>query len=368
MPTLERMSRILVAAPAVAAALALWTPGAQAQTTGADLPQIEALDALIPAGSPFGFALSGQKSEMLAAAAAADPSASRVVGGRVSAPGAWPWQVGLVLAGRPVGPETHFCGGSMVLDEWVLTAAHCLVVPDASGNHFVLGPQQFQIVVGTNDLRPGAGDVIGVRSIHLYPAYDPDGFDNDMALVRLERAPRVPYQLVTVPTDEFADILDEPGIPTIVTGWGLTEWGTKPAELHEVQIQMMPRELCNADMLEMPITLAANGFLLAVDALGIDDDDAQMLWEALLDRTPQPLSANMICSGAFEGGKTSCNGDSGGPLVVPLADGSFTQVGVVAFGMADAESRSCDATARFSVYMRTANYLPWMNAVLAANP
>ena len=53
----------------------------------------------------------------------------------------WPWQVALLIGGAPVSTDAQFCGGSMVMDTWVLTAAHCVHMPQDDGSFADLWPQ-----------------------------------------------------------------------------------------------------------------------------------------------------------------------------------------------------------------------------------
>ena len=60
-----------------------------------------------------------------------------------------------------------------------------------------------------------------------------------------------------VPDAEFGDQLDQPGVVTMVTGWGLVEGGGHPEALHETEIQMMDRDLCNQSLLAARAEAAA---------------------------------------------------------------------------------------------------------------
>ncbi|PSL19186.1 serine protease [Shimia abyssi] len=316
--------------------------------------------------SPFSFAESQRKAER-AKEVAAQESGSKVIGGKVSEDGAWPWQVALVVGGYPLQPDIQFCGGSMVLDRWVLTAAHCIHMADDEGTYRDIPAERFNIVVGTNHLSEGNGDMIPVEAVFRHPDYVGTEFDNDIALIKLARTPRAPYQTIKVPDAEFGDVLEQPGVTTYVTGWGLIEGAQNPDRLREVQIQMLERDMCNGLLLEARAEEAVKGFGYAAQVFGMDQGTAEAAWSDFVGRVPAPLTPNMICSGTFEGGKTSCQGDSGGPLVVPLNDGSFIQAGVVSWGLSAQDSKTCAENAIFSAYTRTANYVDWLNATISRN-
>jgi len=356
-------------APILALVLAFAAPALTSDALAQDAPALPKEAPPAAKASPFAWAKSGDKaSHEKAAREKAASAGGKVIGGTLAGQGAWPWQVALMVAGEPVSADAQFCGGSMVLDTWVLTAAHCVHMADDEGNWGDLPPQAIEVFVGSNELAPGKGDLVPVQAIYRHPDYVGWEFDHDIALIHLARAPRAAYQTITVPDQEFGDYLDQPGVTTIVTGWGLTEGGEHPEALHQTEIQMMDRELCNQTLIEARANEAIEGFGYAVNVFGLSDDDAYALWDEMVSRAPVPMSGNMLCSGSFEGGKTACSGDSGGPLVVPLEDGSFVQAGIVSWGLSAANGQGCEETAMFSAYTRISNFLPWLESVVNSQP
>lgn len=321
------------------------------------------------AASPFGFAESAAKAEHHAEVAAEmAQSGARVIGGEPAEPGAWPWQVAFMIAGRDRAPDTQFCGGTMILKDWVLTAAHCVRHTNKDGEEFTLPPHVFNVLVGAYHLSGGEGDLVPVKAVYPHPGYDKARFDNDIALVRLARVPNADFKTIKVPDAEFGDRLDQEGVPTYVTGWGLIEGAKTPDVMYEAKIQMLDRDACNGAMMQARARAAAQSFSRAAEVFSMDSASAQEAWEEMLRRAPLPMTENMLCSGTYEGGRTSCQGDSGGPLVVPLADGGYIQAGVVSWGLSAGPGKTCAEDALFSAYTRVSNYLPWLQQTIDANP
>lgn len=218
--------------------------------------------------------------------------AHAIVGGHEADDGEYPWMAALY---NGADPEGQYCGGSLVMPDRVVTAAHCVEgllgidLVDQVINTAQYG--EFRVMLGSNSLSAG-GDEISVLFIHVHPDYGLSGTPDVAVLTLAQDADQQPIRWAT-PADAP---LFAPGTRATVTGWGaLSENGPYPDALHEVVVPIISDQECEQ---------AYGGWL-----------DAQ----------------NEICAGYKQGGRDACYGDSGGPLMVPDGD-DLLLVGLVSWG------------------------------------
>ena len=145
----------------------------------------------------------------------------RVMGGCVTSIDEFPWQVSLFRTGGGTQLGTHFCGGSVVAERWVLTAAHCVddLVPT--------DPSPIAVFFGSTSLEAG-GRIADVQTVYAHPDYRGVGSD-DIALLELRTS--VSVRPVSLATPEQAGNLERKGTMAIVTGWGNTPASKRFREL-----------------------------------------------------------------------------------------------------------------------------------------
>ncbi|MGB3554798.1 MAG: serine protease, partial [Jannaschia sp.] len=218
----------------------------------------------------------------------------RIVGGNTATATQNPFQVALLLRSDPSAVSGQFCGGTLVSETRVVTAAHC--------SDFI-NARDVAVLGGTRQLGTG-GTRVNVRRIVLHPGWNPTSFDNDVAVWELSDPIR------GVPFARLATRDGATGSNHLVTGWGrLAEGGSSTATLQAVTVPLVSRANCN-------------------DANSYDGG----------------ITGNMICAGVDTGGRDSCQGDSGGPLTG--GSGNSTLTGVVSWGF------GCARPNLFGVYAR----------------
>ena len=242
----------------------------------------------------------------------------RIVGGKAATFGEWPWQV-LVREATWLGLFTkNKCGGVLITDKYVITAAHCqpgfLATLVAVFGEFDL----------SGELEAKRSVTRNVRRVIVNRGYNPTTFESDLALLELETP--IQFDVHIVPICMPEDGIDFTSRMATVTGWGRLKYnGGVPSVLQEVQVPIIKNSVCQ----EMFQTGGHSKLILD----------------------------SFLCAGYANGQKDSCEGDSGGPLVMQRSDGRWFLVGTVSHGI------TCAAPYLPGVYMRTTYFKPWLHSI-----
>ncbi|XP_026471296.1 trypsin-1-like, partial [Ctenocephalides felis] len=227
----------------------------------------------------------------------------RIVGGRPTGVNRYPWVARLVYDGQ------FHCGASLVSEDYVLTAAHCVRRLKRSKIRVILGDHDQFSTTETQAIMRAVSAIIRHRN------FDANSYNHDIALLRLRKP--VTFGKTIRPVCLPRTYSDPAGKEGTVVGWGRTsEGGTLPGIVQEVNVPILSLAQCRS-----------------------------MKYRA------SRITPNMLCAG--KGRQDSCQGDSGGPLLIQTSE-RHEIVGIVSWGV------GCGRPGYPGVYTRVGRYLSWI--------
>jgi len=241
---------------------------------------------------------------------------NEIVGGVNAVPNSWPWQVVWCVGANPASCSLS-CGGSVIHNNWIITAGHCVYGNTNNPGRFLVKAGVFDYATSTE----ASMQAVGVKNIFLHPSYTQSGVPRfDIAVVELTTSLQYTNQVQPVCLPSADSTQTSPPSSAWVTGWGTTTvggGGSVSRQLKQVNVPFVTYASCR-------------------NSYSTNVDDSQM-----------------TCAGVT--GKDSCQGDSGGPLVGLSNNGSWFEYGIVSWG------QGCANAGYPGVYARTSAFCTWIN-------
>ena len=260
--------------------------------------------------------------------ACADPESlvtddRQIVGGTPAQIEDHPWQVSLHGLG-------HFCGGAILNEMWIVTAAHCV---------YGVPPGGIRVVAGITKLSEAGtrGQVRSVQHIVTHPQYvrtilDERFGDYDIALLRLEAplnlSSSASSAIEVIRSEDVAGGLTDPGTPAIMSGWG---WSAS-----------VPNPVRPDHLLALETVIASNE-------------------EARLALLPWDFVTERQLAVGLAGDQRACRGDSGGPLIIQDPQTAHYRLA----GLSSWGPMPCESPGRPSMYVRASSFRSWIEDVLS---
>ncbi|CAH2275155.1 tissue-type plasminogen activator [Pelobates cultripes] len=245
------------------------------------------------------------------------PAQYRILGGKSTQATSHPWQAAFYFLARKSLNEHYFCGGTLIHNCWVLSAAHCFTERIPNSRMRVILGRSMRSVPAEEEQK------FFVEQLILHPDFDATSFDNDIALIKLRS---VSGTCATETERIRPACLPEPGLSLPdwteceMSGFGKTEEFSPfySDRLKEGHVRLYPDKMCTS--------------------------------ERLANRT---VTANMLCAGDTRNIDDACQGDSGGPLVCPHDDRMHV-LGVISWGV------GCGKKDTPGVYTRVTRFMDWI--------
>ena len=232
----------------------------------------------------------------------------------------WPWQAAIEVYKRGV-----ICGGSLVDDEWIVTAAHCVLKARTKIKH-----EGIRVYLGTYDVKQQSHSrpemqVIPVSEVHYHEDFGWTVYDSDIAVLKLERKVQITSSVhpVCLPKSRRRKQLLRAGNMGVMVGWGSEE---NPYYLRQIPLPVVDHSTCQKSY----------------------------------SRKGWKVTKNMLCAGYKSKRRDTCKRDSGGGLLFLDKKGHkarWVLGGIVSWG-----NPACGQPGKYSVFTNVARHINWITS------